>query len=205
MVLFATFADDGAPSAPPSWADELFDVTRPGSVSHFWDDMSFGLLQVEGEVGAPQVFVSSQPASAYIAVEPTRNGDFGRFAREILAAADEVVDFSRYDGDRNGLVDAVFIVLPSVPANFLRGPATGMAWLGIGFPYETDDRVDGRRVRIDPFDGTLQQGSSFAETAATICHEFGHVLGLPDLWNTEFLTTLPPPPVRIRLALAPGV
>ncbi|SVD56529.1 uncharacterized protein METZ01_LOCUS409383, partial [marine metagenome] len=143
VVIFARFNDEltGQNSAP-SWAQGLFDLERPGSISHFYDEMSFGRLRLRGEV-APKRYAARDPARDYLAAEPGAAGDFARFNREILAQADRDIDFARYDddgpdgvpnsGDDDGLVDGVFIVVASTPRNFLLGAATGIASLGVNY------------------------------------------------------------------------
>jgi len=203
VVLFAGFSNEGTTSIP-AWAADIFDLERPGSFSHFYDTMSFGKLQVRGEV-VSRSYVSSEPAEAYLADDPTQPGDYGRFVLEILQQADPDVDFSRFDndgpdglansGDDDGFVDAVFINLRLAPRNFLLGNATGVGNLGFDEDFFTQDRgVSGQPIRISPRLGVLQQARTFVEAVGSMCHEYGHVLGLPDLYDTDFLRTPNNPP-----------
>ena len=194
LVLFARFK--GEDTALPSWADDIFSPDLPGSFSHFYDTMSFGKLQVRGEV-APRVYESAHPTSAYVPDNAAAPGRFGQFSQEILRQADRDIDFAQFDndgpdgiyssGDDDGVVDAVFIVLDHIPPGFLRSEATGISDLGFVEPFATADAgTGGRVVRVLPGQGTLQQGRFFAEAVGAMCHEYGHVLGLPDLYNTNF-------------------
>ena len=196
IVLFSRFADE-PDAAVPSWARDLFDPGLPGTLTHFYDTMSFGRLQVRGEAGT-RVYVAARPASTYLSDDPTTYGHFARYAREILTQADHDIDFSRFDndgpdgepssGDDDGYVDAVFVVLSSTPANFFLGSATGIGHLGFEDDFVTDDAgANGKPVRIDPSLGTLQRGRTFSKAVGSLAHEFGHLLGLPDLYNTSFL------------------
>ncbi len=197
IVIFAEFGGGNNASPVPSWAASIFDPEKPGSFAHFYDTMSFGQLHVRGAI-APRRYRSKQSSPAYISTDPSELGNFGQFNLEILQAADPDIDFSRYDndgpdgipnsGDDNGIVDAVFIVLDSIPRNFLLRAATGLASLGLEQRFITNDiGVNGRAIQIVPDQGTIQGGNSFSKTVGTLCHEYGHILGLPDLFNTGFI------------------
>ena len=203
LVIFAKFAGEAAgDDTKPSWADDLFDAGIPGSFTHFYDEMSGGRLRVGGQA-LPRRYASREAAAAYLAKTPGTQGDFARFNLEILARADADVDMGRFDndgpdgvpnsGDDDGYVDIVFINLLTVPRDFLISGATGIATLGLKTDFLSDDAAangDVIRVRsqFSGFGGTTQRGHVFRVTAATMCHEFAHVLGLPDLFDQSSVT-----------------
>ena len=198
LVVFAKFqAEAAGDEVAPPWADDLFDPERPGSFAHFYDEASRGRLLVRGTV-LPKRYSSFQPANSYIADRPGVQGRFGQFNLEILQQVDQDVDLGLFDndgadgipnsGDDDGYVDVVFINLLTVPQNFFISRATGLASLGLDTDFISDDPAADRgkikiRSRFTGFGGTTQRGHVFSVTASTMCHEFGHVLGLPDLFD----------------------
>ena len=203
VVLFANFLGEATEeTAVPDWAAAIFDPDLPGSFSHFYDTMSVGKLKVRGQV-APQWYESEQADGFYLAQDHTEEGRYGAFVIEVLRKADREVDFSRYDndgpdgvpnsGDDDGVVDVVFINTASTPPNFLLGSATEANRLGFRTAFETDDpAASGGVIGIDPRSGTVQRSRFFTEAVGAMCHEYGHVLGLPDLFNTSFLRSEEP-------------
>ena len=186
LVVFAGFAGEAAPV--PAFAEDLFDARRAGSLTHFYDTMSFGRLQVDGTV-LPRRYLASRPAAAFRASSNEQNGRYGEFVEEILRQVDAEQDLSHFDEDGDGRVDYVFVCLPRIPRNFLLGDATGIAGLGLVQDYVSADRAsDGIALGIsglEPY-GAVVSEHAFAPMAGTMAHEFGHALGLPDLYDTQY-------------------
>ena len=199
LVVFARFQNENDGSAVPDFAERLFDPNLPGSLTHFYDEMSGGQFTLDGVV-LPRWYTSASPASSYVAAQDGEVGGYGRFAREILELVDADTDFAQYDNDGpDGVpgsrdddlrVDFLFIVMRSTPPRFIATLATGISGLGLfGDDFVTGDRrSDGRSVRVrgDRASGSLQQGRTFEEAVGSMAHEFGHALGLPDLFDTDF-------------------
>ena len=184
LLLFAQFRDEEPGwQQIPEWSQDIFDPEKPGSFSHFYDTMSFGKLQVRGEVTSRR-YVASREASYYLAERSTERGRYGEFVLDILRQVDVDINFAHFDndgpdgqpnsGDDDGVVDALFIVVASTPANFLLGGATGMADLNFGSAQfqeaadvngrhfiSGDAGVSGQPILVSSLKGTIQQGQTY--------------------------------------------
>ena len=183
LTIFAHFADEGGLGREvPSFAAGIF-AEQPGSLTHFYREMSRGQFELTGEV-LPRWYASHSKADVYVDAE----GDYGRFAREVLQAADADVDFGRYDndgpdgvansGDDDGYVDYIFIVSASTPTGFITKEATGVAQLGLSYDFVSQDRAQrGGFILVRSRSGAVQRGRSFVEAVGSMAHEFGHFPG----------------------------
>ncbi|MEW6754979.1 MAG: immune inhibitor A domain-containing protein [Candidatus Latescibacterota bacterium] len=198
LLICAAFSDQLVRSPlPPAYVAAIFDPERVGSFTHFYDTMSGGRLRVQG-TALPGRYASSGPASRYVSADPTRMGDYGTFAQEVLAAVDRDVDFRLYDndgpdgvpnsGDDDGYVDYVFLTVVSTPPGFILRRATGVANLGFGDMATADRGAGGRYLRVSGAQdhGCLVQEGNQDQTVGAMAHEFGHALGLPDLYDLGY-------------------
>lgn len=91
------------------------------------------------------------------------------------------VDFSNYDYDNDGFVDNVFVFYAG------HGEAdTGQesaVWPHRSVITSSTD-YNGKRLRDYACTSELRGGGGMA-TIGTFCHEFGHVIGLPDYYDTQ--------------------
>lgn len=111
------------------------------------------------------------------------------------AAHNNGIDFSQYDTDNDGFVDNVFIYYAGY--NEAEGAASNTVWphryVVQSWEVDGETEIDGKLVYDYACTSELK-GRSGTEMCGigNFCHEFGHVLGLPDYYHTEdsYSTTL---------------
>jgi M6 family metalloprotease-like protein len=104
-----------------------------------------------------------------------------------LRAADDTVDYSNYDTDGDGYVDMVFFLVAGFSANYT-GNDDSYLWPHMFYLYDApilDDMEFGLYACSTEIAG-WENYYSDVNGIGTFCHEFGHVLGLPDLYDTDY-------------------
>ncbi len=110
----------------------------------------------------------------------------GKFVYDACRKADGDVNFSDYDMDGDGKVDLVYILYAGQGQN-VNGADTGLIWPQEGSlkAQGTDQapfQMDG--VTIESFACSNELGvDNVLDGIGTMCHEFSHCLGLPDMYD----------------------
>lgn len=102
---------------------------------------------------------------------------------------DGEIDFSRYDNDGDGKVDMVFMYYAGY--NEAEGGPSSTIW-----PHQWELSAAGKAitldgVEVDKYACTSELRGSSGTTMCgigTACHEFGHAMGLPDMYDTDYST-----------------
>lgn len=152
-----------------------------GSVKDYYRDNSNGEFIMDIDVAGPYTLPNNMryygQSSSY-----GHDANMGQFVLHALNAADPDVNYADYDNDGNGRVDAVHIIFAGTPESSTGNPDE--IW-----PHRSDvDRnivKDG--VRFGPYSCSAEKRNSIQmDGIGTICHEFGHVLGFPDFYDTDY-------------------
>ena len=105
---------------------------------------------------------------------------------EACSLLDASVDFSRYDNDKDGYVDNVFFYYAG--HNEAENAGADFIWPHASSLGSYNARFDG--VRVYRYACSSELKGTVANTTmcgiSTFCHEFGHVLGLPDFYDTDY-------------------
>lgn len=132
------------------------------SLRDFYAEMSYGKLDIQGAV-YPQTGAYRSNASPFTG--PNQNLNM-TFVNEILSAANNDINFAEFDGNNDGVIDALTIVI------FYSG---GRAFVQHGM----SGSLDGKQIRSLGilFEDDLNPESRVAH------HEMGHFLKLPDYYD----------------------
>lgn len=204
IAILMDFYDNKADTLhhPPAAYDTLLfseGIWPTGSMKDFYIENSYGQFEFSGEP-------SPHPSSGRVWHRLAGSYDYWseyygfehsqEMAEEAVKAADPYVDFARFDndgpdgipnsGDDDGAIDALYVVHagPGYEENHC-----GRIWSHMSATYyETNDAsANGGKIRLERYsvqpeercDGLLINMGVFA-------HEFGHILGLPDLYDYDY-------------------
>ena len=177
-------------------SDNYTDNGATGSVRQFFSDQSDGQYKPDFDVIGPVTLTNN--VAHYGGNDASGNdvlpGDMVVEACSI-ANAQHAVDFTQYDNDSDGEVDFVYLIYAG------KGEADGgaentiwphnwdlaSAYYYNNCSYSTSQRkFDGKYINNYACSGELNGQSGARTGIGTIAHEFGHVIGLPDLYDINY-------------------
>lgn len=165
-----------------------------GSVRDYFYDNSLGMFEPSFVVKGPVTVNYSQFAAHDPEKEILSSTMIRPMVLDALESLDSEIDFSEYDGDKDGVVDMVYFIFAgcasSRPDNNQRllwphkSSIREIGLLGNLVLLEKDGVTFGSYACSTELAGSEKQ--SYIDGIGTICHEFSHVLGLPDLYDTNY-------------------
>jgi M6 family metalloprotease-like protein len=171
VALLVDFSDDPAPVTKQNIDDWLnkkgFSAGgASGSVRDYYLEVSNGQVDFQNEVFG---WYRAKKTKAYY----DGATDYSRAAelmKEVIAAFDAEVDFSRYDNDKDGSTEAVSIIFAGAAKNWAQG-----IWPHAGWTSETRDKTRIPRYQMSSMPGKY--------SVYVMIHECGHMIfGWPDLY-----------------------
>jgi len=193
LVLLVDFSDNAQSHASPEFERLLF-ASGSSSMRDYYLEASFGSLTIEGQIAG--WYRADQPYSYYLGDSFGIYGDFPHNSQGLVTAlvraADPDVDFSRFDYDHDGVVDDLLVVHAGPGAEETGDPRDVWShkWqlsdpvFGSPGPVQTQDGVTVDAFSVEP--ERFAHGSLMS--IGVFCHEFGHLLGMPDLYDTDYST-----------------
>jgi M6 family metalloprotease-like protein len=156
-----------------------------GSFKDYYLEVSYGQLTVNTTV---TVWVTLPHTHDYYGPDSM----WGQFAYDAIVAADQqaAVNFSGYDNNFDGIVDGICVVHQgrgqeeSGNTNDIWSHSWDLVEAGFSTAQRTFDGVQVLDYTTIP----EKAGSSSMSSIGVMCHEFGHNLGTPDFYDTDYST-----------------
>jgi M6 family metalloprotease-like protein len=182
MILILANFNDTNTTYSQSAFDNLMNQSNysgTGSFKDYYFECSYGQLTVNTTVVGWVDVVNNHDYYG-------PDARWAEFVRDACQAADDLVDFSEFDNDNDGDVDGVAVIHQG------RGQETTGDTSDIwshNFSLSSGGislYLDGVQIK----DYTCQPEKTYYSMAGigVICHEFGHNLGTPDFYDTDYQT-----------------
>ena len=196
LVILIDFADRKfAAEDPQAFYTEMFStenltgfhdpvkdqhVNCLGSVRDYFRDQSNGAFNPPFDVYGP--YTSTRNANQ--CSDPTT------VFTTALKKANDDVDYTIYDNNNDGMVDMVYFLVAGYSAAS-NGESTGYLWPHASSLFYRRINYDGKWIdryasSTELYGWENSPSTVTVEGIGTVCHEFSHVLGLPDFYDTDY-------------------
>ena len=199
LVILVNFADCGFQYKNEdfeTWLNEPGYSTNggTGSVKDYWRDNSMGQFIPNFTVVGPYTLSQNQLYYAGNAEDTGEDANPRAMIKEACQLAKEAnpdLDFSRYDNDGDGFVDNCYVIYAGYSEASTANPND--MWPHSWTMGDDVFEIDG--VKIDEYSCSAElvgmPGAPEEPTMdgiGTFTHEFGHILGLKDMYDTDDYT-----------------
>jgi len=198
-VILINFKDTSTTYTTIDFNSLLFG-TGNYSMKDYYEEVSYGKFSVSGGPSGVVGWYTASKGHDYYGENDSRGDDMwpGDLVYEAVVAADANVDFSAYDMDNDGYVDAVNVIHQGTDEAAGGGETdiwshrwsldsakfSGNSHYGA---YTTNDRNSkGNYIKVNDYTMEAEKHpDGHQETIGVFAHEYGHALGLPDLYDTD--------------------
>jgi M6 family metalloprotease-like protein len=184
LILCVQFSDLSATETAASFQTMVNDdnwKSGVGGMSKYYKEVSYNGVSIQADY---RPWIMAANTSSYYAYS---NVNFSTHLSELIrqcidSAEVGGVDFSQYDNDGDGIVDGLFVVHSGIGAE--EGNQTQYIWSLQGTLSSTYRRTYDGKTESKFIILPEKYGSSHVDIGV-FCHEYGHMLGLPDLYDTD--------------------
>ena len=163
------------------------DVSCPGSVRDYFNDQSNGAFKPPFDVYGPY---HAKNSNGGVVKASQCNSRVTSIILQALKDANPEVDFSVYDNNGDNRIDMVYFLMAGYSSSY-SGNNSGYLWPHASNLYSTYSTYDGKRIdryacSTELYGWESSPSTVTVEGIGTIAHEFSHVLGLPDFYDTDY-------------------
>jgi immune inhibitor A len=182
IALLVDFSDNKGMRPAKDFEKLLFDKANPNSVTNFYRQLSYDALEITGEVIG--YVRAPQPYSYYTAAESGTGSNYPQNTPGLLNDALTIFcrndNLARFDTDNDGFVDAIFLIHAGRGAEAQPDPTErkNTIW---SHKWTLPQPFLNQGVKVFAYSTEPEDGR-----IGVFSHEFGHLLGLPDLYDTTY-------------------
>ncbi len=154
-----------------------------GSIYDYYKENSYGQLNLAVTVAGPFLAAHNM---AYYGANDANGNDVNPEAlvSEAVTLANSSVNYADFDNDGDGTVDGIYIIHAGYGEE-VTGVSTDAIWAHASSINSLT--LDGEKVSSYSCSSELRGNSGTGITRiGVICHEFGHVMGAPDYYDTDY-------------------
>lgn len=196
-VMMINFNDTATTYDAADFEDLLFGAGN-NSMKAYYEEVSYGAFTITpGNDGVTGWYTAANTMDYYGQNDGSGYDRHpGQLVIEAVAAADDAVDFSEYDTDGDCYVDAV-VIIHQGPGEEAKGSSdtiwshrwnlNSAANYGDGTgEYTTNDVGTCGQIMVNEYVIQPERLGNGIQTIGVFAHEYGHVLGLPDLYDIDY-------------------
>jgi immune inhibitor A len=182
LALLVDFSDNKGQRAAADFQKMLFDPTQPDSMTTIYREMSYGMLEISGEVVG--YVRAPKPYAYYTAGESGTGSTYPQNTPGLLFDAlteyCKTDNLKRFDSDGDGFVDGIFLIHAGGGAEAQADPGKrqNMIW---SHKWTLPRAFTNQGVKVFAYSTEPEDGR-----VGVFAHEFGHVLGMPDLYDSSY-------------------